>query len=501
MHTALPTWLALAAAIIPSATAFYPYHYDGGSTSSSPSPRSQQLSRSSKETTARGVTLPLRRIATGLHSRQSNVYNIVNSKDPSQEKSVAIDQDGKDLSYMVAVTFGDSKEEYHMLLDSAASNTWVMSQDCKSEACKTHTLFGKGDSSTLKPDTKQFSITYGTGSSSGTLASDTIHIGTSLSSPLTFGLATNVSDEFRAYPMDGILGIGRGGASDGEIAAPQIMDVLSSNRLIAAKLYGIHLSRAKDGLQDGSLDIGHVDTTRFSGDMNYLDCVDNDAGFWEISLQGASVDGKDALASSSAAAAAAATANAGRTAIMDTGTSFILIPEPDAQAIHASVKDHVQSGETFFVPCDTKAQLSFSFNKVAYNISSQDWIGEKVEGQGGLCRSNIIGRQTFKANQWLVGDVFLKNVYSVFDFDKKRVGLGVKRGGEEGTVEEQSATSSAAQSSVSQTASGSAAAPTSTAVADNVPQGQQGSNAAAGHFSSSSALVSTVALAVVLLFM
>lgn len=78
------------------------------------------------------------------------MYNIVNSKDPGQDKSVAIDQDGKDLSYMVAVTFGDSKEEYHMLLDSAASNTWVMGQECKSEACKTHTLFGKGDSSTLK---------------------------------------------------------------------------------------------------------------------------------------------------------------------------------------------------------------------------------------------------------------------------------------------------------------------------------------------------------------
>jgi hypothetical protein len=78
------------------------------------------------------------------------VYNIIESKTPSQEKSVAIDQDGEDLSYMVAVTFGNSKEEYHMLLDSAASNTWVMGQDCKSEACKTHSLFGKGDSSTLQ---------------------------------------------------------------------------------------------------------------------------------------------------------------------------------------------------------------------------------------------------------------------------------------------------------------------------------------------------------------
>lgn len=63
---------------------------------------------------------------------------------------MAIDQDGGDLSYMVAVKIGDSKEEYHLLLDSAASNTWVMGEDCKSEACRQHNTFGVGDSGTLK---------------------------------------------------------------------------------------------------------------------------------------------------------------------------------------------------------------------------------------------------------------------------------------------------------------------------------------------------------------
>lgn len=63
---------------------------------------------------------------------------------------MAVDQDGSDLSYMAAVTVGDSKEEYHLLLDSAASNTWVMGADCKTNACRTHTTLGKSDSSTLQ---------------------------------------------------------------------------------------------------------------------------------------------------------------------------------------------------------------------------------------------------------------------------------------------------------------------------------------------------------------
>ena len=331
-------------------------------------------------------------------------------------------------------------------------------------------------------------MTYGTGSASGTLASDTIHLGSTLSSPLTFGLANNVSDEFRAYPMDGILGIGRGSATkhDGEIDAPQIMDVLSSSQLIPSKLYGIHLSRAKDSLNDGSLDIGHIDESRFSGDLNYLECVDNDTGFWEIPLQGASVDGKDA-----------AMGTVSRTAIIDTGTSFILMPSADAKAIHTPIKDMAQNGESFFVPCDTTTPLAFLFNNQSYNVSSKDWVGDKVEGDDrNLCRSNIIGRQTFGKDQWLVGDVFLKNVYAVFDFEGKKVGFGVKN-----EEEASASSSSSSSSSASPTTSGSAGAarPSISAAAEKAPQGQVNSSlSTTADLSSSLALV--VAFAAIFLF-
>jgi hypothetical protein len=145
MHISHSAWFVLPAALLPTVAAFYPYGYADDSSSSSaarriiPSPNIQ----------SKTISFPLRRARTPLRSRQS-VFNIVHSKDPSEKNSVAIDQDGKDISYVVSVTFGDSKEEYNLLLDSAASNTWVMAQDCDSEACAMHNTFGKGDSSTLK---------------------------------------------------------------------------------------------------------------------------------------------------------------------------------------------------------------------------------------------------------------------------------------------------------------------------------------------------------------
>jgi hypothetical protein len=293
---------------------------------------------------------------------------------------------------------------------------------------------------------------------------------------LTFGIATNVSDEFRAYPMDGILGIGRGAGTDG-IAAPQIMDILSSDNLIGAKIYGIHLSRDQDGVLDGELNLGEVNTDRFTGDLNYIDCVDNDTGFWEVPLEDAGVDGQTVGLS-------------GRTAIMDTGTSYILMPEDDALAIHQKIQGYKQEGETFFVPCDSASVVQFHFNQQVYNISTADWKGGEVDS--GLCRSNIVGRQTFSAAQWLVGDVFLKNVYSVFDFDNSRVGLGIM-GDEEATVSstntsstgtsipsftataaDTSSPASSSSPSPSKTASSGSAGASATSAAESQAQDQQG---------------------------
>lgn len=283
-------------------------------------------------------------------------------------------------------------------------------------------------------------MTYGTGSVSGNLATDTLHIG-SLSASLTFGLATNVSDEFKSYPMDGILGIGRGDVVKG---AAQVMDVLKADNLIGAKQYGIHLSRSKDGLQDGELNLGEPNTARYDGDLNWLDCIPNQTGFWEVNVADATVDGKKVGLK-------------GKKGIIDTGTSYILMPPADALALHSLIPGFVQSGETFSVPCDTRVPLEFVFGNTAYAISTPDWLGGRLES--GLCRSNIVGRQTFNDSQWLIGDVFLKNVYAVFDFDGSRVGLGLP-----GTGDEQQGSSGSSSSSTSSSSSPSSpSSPTSTA--------------------------------------
>ena len=291
-----------------------------------------------------------------------------------------------------------------MLVDTGAADTWIMGTGCKSTACKTHSTFGKENSDTITTTSSNFSLKYGTGDVSGMIVKDTIGIA-GMNVPLMFGVADTTSDDFNNYPMDGILGLGRSGSD--VFKGPTFMEALRDAKLIPALIFGINMNRQVDGTTDGEINFGAADTSKFKGDLVYTDAVP-DGKFWEIPVDDAVVDGTPLQLS-------------GNTAVIDTGTSYMLIPPADAKKLHAKIPGSKSiADDTFSLPCDSKTSVQLVFSKVAYDISPKDYIGKKLDGDN-VCISHIIGFQ-YKANQWLVGDIFLKNVYTVFDWDKARIG-------------------------------------------------------------------------------
>jgi hypothetical protein len=255
------------------------------------------------------------------------------------------------------------------------------------------------------------------------------------------------------FAMDGILGLGRGDNLEMATKAPGFVEVLKTSGVISSKLYGIHYSRASDGLNDGELNFGELNKDRYDGDINYLSTENASAGLWEVSLDDAGVDGK-------------AIGFESKLAVMDTGTSWIWVPPTDAKAFHDLIPGAKGSGTdsvSYTVPCSSKQVLWLQFNGQKYNISQADWMGPD-ENNDGLCDSRILGRQynPNNPNSWLVGDTFLKNVYSVYDFDNNQFGLGAKAAEEK---PEPSSTPTSSGTSASPTAisksSSSTSAPTS----------------------------------------
>ncbi|KAI9806200.1 MAG: hypothetical protein M1825_006315 [Sarcosagium campestre] len=409
-------------------------------------PDSRGKRSNSRRASQRDVQLQQRNI-----EKREPAYTVIESEDPALPSSVAIDQEGTDFSYFVTVKVGSTGKELRMLVDTGAANTWVMGSECTTQACQAHTTFGPSDSTTLVETDNPWSVSYGTGTVSGKLVNDTMSLA-GFEVPMTFGLASETSKDFLAYPMDGILGLGRSGSN--ELDVPTLPDVLAAEKKLKDNIIGINIQRHADGLQDGAINFGGIDTSKFEGDISWTDSVSAD-GLWEVEVESAGIGGDTVPFS-------------GRTAIIDTGTSYILIPPDDAEKLHERIPNVKNNGETFQIPCSTSEPIQFTFSGITYDVSAKDYVGKDVGG--GMCNSNIFGRQAALKNQWLLGDTFLKNVYSVFDFDKDRIGLAKRVYGdvnEESTPTSTSFTpSSASSTSAGPSDSSDSSTPSSTSEPD-----------------------------------
>ncbi|KAH8793553.1 aspartic proteinase [Hyaloscypha sp. PMI_1271] len=335
--------------------------------------------------------------------RGTNTYSVQTAANPAQTNSAGINQDGTDFSYFAQVQFGSANTPLYMLLDTGASTTWVMGPSCGSDACKSHDSFGAADSKTFKTTTDPFSVAYGAGSVRGTLASDSVSIA-GMKFQMTFGIANITSDDFKYFPIDGILGLSLQKGS-----TPSFIETLVASKAVKSNIFGISLNRASDGDNTGEINFGAVDNSKFTGSLNYLPVSANSAGDWAIPMANVGFGSNQAGVT-------------GKLAYIDTGTSFIFAPPDQAAAFYAVVTGAkiLSTGATvtYSVPCDTTTALTFTFGKTTYSVSPKDWVSASVNG---VCTGNVFGR-TIVADSWLLGDTFLKNVYAVFDVDQTRVG-------------------------------------------------------------------------------
>ncbi len=297
-----------------------------------------------------------------------------------------------------------------MLLDTGAANTWLMGSDCPSKACLMHNTFDPSTSKTWKSDKHEFSILYGTGHLTGYVGQDTASFA-GLTLDLSFGLANYTHDDFRHFAFDGILGLATGTSSTGVF-----LQNLRNAKLLDSLVFGISLNRDSDGVNDGQVTFGGVDKTKFTGDISYTSVPPDQTakGVWAIPMDGLSINSKPAGITP-------------QLAYIDTGTSFIFAPPKDLEAVFklvpgASAYDSGGGYVAYQVPCDTKTSIDVSFSGVTYSIPAQDWVARNNETS---CVSRVYG-YSVNNNTWLLGDAFLKNVYSVFDADKMRIGFAAK---------------------------------------------------------------------------
>lgn len=336
--------------------------------------------------------------------KRTNTYSIVTAATPTQTNSAGIDQDGTDFSYFVQAFLGSNKTARHLLLDTGTSTTWVMGTSCKSSPCLDHNTFGPADSTTFVSSSIPFDITYGSGAVSGVYGKDSISLA-GIEFDISLGIANVTSDDFNSFPVDGLLGLAQTSVADEQ----NFIQALVASKSLKSNLFGVTINRESDGLPDtGEISFGAPDTSKFVGSLTYNSMPTSAQGDWAITMENIGFGG-------------VLTGLTNRLTYIDTGTTYIFGPQTDVATFHQLVPGSKSTdGVTYGVPCSTTTPAQFIFSGVAYNVSYKDWVGPPG-GISGLCTSNIYGTPVVPG-AWLLGDTFLKNVYTVFNIDENSIG-------------------------------------------------------------------------------
>uniref|UniRef100_A0A8C2RXQ8 Peptidase A1 domain-containing protein n=1 Tax=Capra hircus TaxID=9925 RepID=A0A8C2RXQ8_CAPHI len=272
----------------------------------------------------------------------------------------------------------------------------------------THNLFNPHKSTTFRLLDNRIDLIYASGRTEGVLGQDVIQIGNLLHFNQTFTLSQKLSkDFFQNIPFDGILGLGF--PSLAIQGTTPLFDNLKNLGLIPYPLFAFYLSSRRE---NGSvLMFGGVDHSYHTGKLSWVPV--SQTHYWQITMGRISMNGE------------VIACKHGCQAIMDTGTTSLLGPRRHIAKIQRLIRVRPFGSLQHTVPCNitsTLPPLIFTIKGIDYPVPAQAYIYESSQG---LCYSTFqnVKQPKNEAETWVLGNVFLKLYFSVYDREKYRIGL------------------------------------------------------------------------------
>ncbi|XP_036308597.1 chymosin-like [Pipistrellus kuhlii] len=307
-----------------------------------------------------------------------------------------------DCQYFGKISIGTPPQEFTVIFDTGSSDLWVPSVYCKSKACQKHHRFDPAKSSTFRDLGKPLTIQYGTGSMEGVLGTDTVVVSDIVDTQQTVGLSTvEPGDTFVYSEFDGILGLGYPSLAS-EYSVP-VFDNMMSKHLVAQDLFSVYMSRNGPG---SMLTLGAIDPSYYTGSLHWVPVTVQE--YWQFTVDSVTVDG------------VVVACKGGCQAILDTGTSMLVGPTSDILSIQKAVGATQDQYGMFEINCGSLSSMPnvvFQINGKKYPLPPSAYISQ----DSGFCSSGFEGDDS--SEQWILGDVFIREYYSVFDRANNRVGL------------------------------------------------------------------------------
>jgi len=371
-------------------------------------------------------------------------------KSGKDEENVVL-RDLANAQYYSSVKIGTPAQELQVVFDTGSSDFWVPSKSCPTTSmnCGAKKVFDKGASTTYSNVAKgaksDFQIVYGSGAVSGTFGLETVTVGDDYTvEGQTFSMVDStdgLGDVYSQAKFDGILGLAFPAISK-DPGVNTVIPNLKVKGVLDKAMFAFYLGDEADG----ELAIGGYNPDRMQ-DPNAINWVDLiTPAYWLVNVEHVKF-GDDAV-------------SMGKTAgIMDTGTSLIYGPQLQVMQMTANMgAQYVPQVGLFLIDCATTIpDLEFGVGSQSYKISGDQLVVKDDSGQycfftvammsfandgevdtldeeldervvremadfAGEAPVNPIPPE-YMGNTWLIGDTFLRTVYTIYDYDNKKFGL------------------------------------------------------------------------------
>ncbi|KAJ6554575.1 acid protease [Mycena capillaripes] len=320
----------------------------------------------------------------------------------------ALTDEEDDVEWAGTISVGTPAQKFLIDFDTGSSDLWIPSSSCTSSTCSSKSKFKASSSSTSAKKSGTFQIEYGDGSTvSGPVYTDTVSVAGVKATSQFFSPVTTLSSSFAGDPVDGILGLAFPAISN--LNENPFFNTAIEDGTVKTSQFGFFLASS-----GSELFLGGSNDAKYTGDLEFHD-VDSSTGFWQITGAKAKVGSSTAVSSFET--------------IIDSGTTIMYGPPAAVKKVYAQVagaKIFDEENGYYSFPCDTPPEIAFNWGGSDRTISSANInLGQTEEGSD-LCVGALAGQDIgLGSTTWLLGDSFMKNVYTVFDFDQNAVGFAV----------------------------------------------------------------------------
>jgi len=320
-------------------------------------------------------------------------------------------KDYSNAQYYGSIEIGSPPQKFTVIFDTGSSNLWVPKVNCKN--CGYWFINGgkskydDAKSTSYEVDGSDFHIQYGSGDVHGFFSIDSVTLADDI--VITGQKFAEVDDAgglgvgYVMGKFDGILGLGFEGLALGD--ARTVFKNAIDQGAVSSQMFAFYLGDE----MDGELTFGGYDNDRYTGEISWVPL--SEPKYWQIDIGNVQVG----------------SFSSGPTnGIVDSGTSLITGPSVEIAKIALAAGAMPNMLGQYTMDCEKVSSipdLVYTINGKAFTVPGKDLVIQS----GTTCLFAMMGMDIPSGPQWILGDVFMRNYYTIFDYGGQRVGFATPK--------------------------------------------------------------------------